>query len=244
MDNTIYKALKEILPLKGPLQAPEGRREILKHLGQEDTHWGYYNNGSLRFPNLVSQTIARLREEGLVSTKGWTWMWNQVSPPQDVSPPQVLPPQAMVVEETDDLFDDLEEEDVSFLYDLTDEMTLAAVAAATPCFGKYLERDPACKGCPLAHYCGEKNQSLKAQKAARSALNAENHAVLSRLGVNLKTIKANLPKTALMQEAAIINAKCDIDCVCSGVRLYAGETVVFVPQWGILHKIVYESLIS
>lgn len=248
----IINALKEILPARSTLRAPEGRPLILAHLSAEEGDWGFYGNGKPKFPNMVSSAVAKLREEGLVETEGWTWKWvgggvhTQPLAPQPVSQPLANPaPQPiveMVIEEEADLFEMFEEVDASWIYDLNDLATFEAITAATPCYGKYSNRDEECKGCPLALTCKAKTDGDKEAKKALRDAKAEAIEALAKAGFDFKSIK--MPKSARLQDAQIVTLQNSVVCAASGYTLFKGEEAVFAPAWGIIHPAIYETLKS
>ena len=249
---SIANILSNLLQAHGSLRAPEGRRIVLETLGVEETAFGHYANGNPKFPNLVSSAVATLRDEGKITTNGWTWTWGgtpttsnlPISTPISTPAPQVA---MIIAEDSDSDSDDLfmeEEMDSSFLYDITDEATLAALAASTECFGKYSARDSACTSCPIAVQCTAKAQLLKEARAeVRAEKNARN-AQAEALGVDLKALKGGIPKSAQIASAEVITLKCDISCIATGKMMNIGETAVAIPSWGIVSTEAYEILKS
>lgn len=245
---SIANILSTLLQAHGSLRAPEGRKLVLETLAVEETAFGHYANGNPKFPNLVSSAVASLRDEGKITTNGWTWTWGgtPTTSTLPISTPIIAPaPQvAMIIaEDEDDLFME-EEMDSSFLYDITDEATLVALAASTECFGKYSARDNACLSCPIAVQCTAKAQLLK---EARAEVRAEKNALTAQaeaLGVDLKALKGGIPKSAQIASAEVITLKCDISCIATGKMMNIGGTAVAIPSWGIVSTEAYEILKS
>lgn len=234
----IITALKEILPSHISLRAPEGRPLILAHLKAEEGDWGFYGNGKPRFPNLVSNAIASLRDDGLVETHGWTWKW--IGADCGHQPQSHQPIVEMVVEEDTDIFDMFEEVDASWVYDLSDPATFEAIISATPCYGKYSNRDEECKGCPLALTCKSKTDGDKEAKKALRDAKTEAIEALAKAGFDFKSIK--MPKSARLQDAQIVTLQNPVECAASNTTLVTNEEAVFVPAWGIIHSSIYETL--
>jgi hypothetical protein len=246
---SIANIISTLVQNHGSLRAPEGRKLVLETLGVEETAFGHYANGNPKFPNLVSSAVASLRDEGKITTNGWTWTWGG-TPTTSISTLPISTPVAMVIaqdedpstdEDDDDLFSSMEEEvDSSFLYDLTDEATLAALVASTECFGKFTERDSACTSCPLKGVCKEKVRLLKEARKDQRAERAATEQLASSLGLDTKAVKGSIPKSAQIQQAYKIYCQHPVNCASTGTIIDTGEEAVAVPSWGIITLKVFE----
>jgi hypothetical protein len=184
--------------------------------------FGFYPSGQPKFDNLCSQAVKMLKATGEMTTQGWEWRWNgTVASEAPVSQPTQTTMEMMMLE--DDLFGEIEvNTNTPSLYDLTCEETLIRLVATTPCFGKVVQSDPVCQGCPLLDQCCESKG--EAQQAKREAREARNEALV--------------PKSAKLHETTHIEALADTSCVVSGEPILKGEVAYHIPSWGMVKKVI------
>ena len=164
--NLIINAMREVFPNILPSRLQEARQAILTHVGMTMLTW---------VPTLVvSQSLITLQpscEAPKVyrndhSRLGMEMEWYcglQAEAPV-VSQPTQTTMEMMMLE--DDLFGEIEvNTNAPSLYDLTCEETLIRLVATTPCFGKVVQSDPICQGCPLlAQCCETKGEAQQAKR--------------------------------------------------------------------------------
>lgn len=239
--NLILDAMREVFPRILPSRLQEARQAILTHLGMTHADFGFYPSGQPKFDNLCSQAVKSLKATGEMTTQGWEWRWNgSVVSEAPASQPTPTTMEMMMMEDDlfeDDLFGDVEVNTLApSLYDLTCEETLIRLVATTPCFGKVVQSDPVCQGCPLVAQCCETKG--EAQQAKREAREARNEAleVASKAGYNLSKVK--VPKSAKLHDTTEIEALADTSCVVSGEPILKGEVAYHIPSWGMVKKVV------
>ena len=137
----------------------------------------------------------------------------------------------------DDLFGEIEvNTNAPSLYDLTCEETLIRLVATTPCFGKVVQSDPVCQGCPLLTQCCEtKGEAQQAKREAREARNGALE-IASKAGYNLSSVK--VPKSAKLHETTEIETLANTSCVVSGEPILKGEVAYHIPSWGMVKKVI------
>ena len=242
--NLILDAMREVFPRILPSRLQEARQAILSHLDMTHADFGYYPSGQPKFDNLCSQSVKTLKATGEMTTQGWEWRWNG-SVVNEAPASNTTHTMEMMMEQ-DDLFeDDLFEDDLfdtevnantPSLYDLTCEETLIRLVATTPCFGKVVQSDPVCQGCPLFTQCCEtKGETQQAKREAREARN-EALETASKAGYNLSKVK--VPKTAKLHETSEIETLSDTSCVVSGEPILKGEVAYHIPSWGMVKKVI------
>ena len=240
----ILEAMREVFPDILPSRLQEARQAILTHMGMTHADFGFYPSGQPKFDNLCSQSVKALKATGEMSTKGWEWRWNGnvVGEAPTVNEPQPTTMDMMMMELEDDLFGDTDFEidmNAPSLYDLTCEDTLIRLVATTPCFGKVVQSDPMCQGCPLlTQCCAKKGESQQAKKEARLARNeALDNA--SKAGYDLSKIK--MPKSAKIHETTQVEAQANTSCVVSGEPILKGEVAYHIPSWGMVKTVIGDS---
>ena len=234
--NLIINAMREVFPRILPSRLQEARQAILTHVGMTHADFGYYPSGQPKFDNLCSQAVKSLKATGEMTTRGWEWRWNGsvVSEAPVVSQPTPTTMEMMMVE--DDLFDTEVNTNAPSLYDLTCEETLIRLVATTQCFGKVVQSDPICQGCPLlAQCCETKGEAQQAKREAREARN-EALEVASKAGYNLSNVK--VPKSAKLHDTTEIETLADTSCVVSGEPILKGEVAYHIPSWGMVKKVI------
>jgi len=234
----ILEAMREIFPRILPSLLQEARQAILTHLNMSKDDFGFYPSNKPKFDNLCSEAVKTLKSTGEMSTKGWEWHWDGASSSNNVPTTMEMVvgnDQEMVVE--DDLFGDIEmNTSKPSLYDLTCEDTLIRLVATTSCFGKVVQSDPMCQGCPLLEQCKDKKGD--SQQAKREAKEAKDEAlkIASRAGYDLGKVK--VPKSAKLHETKQIEALADTSCVVSGEPILEGEIAYHIPSWGMVKKAI------
>jgi len=244
--NLILNAMREIFPRILPSRLQEARQAVLSHLDMTHADFGYYPSGQPKFDNLCSQSVKTLKATGEMSTQGWEWRWNG-SVVSEVPASQATPTtMEMMMSIEDDLFEnDLFEDDLfdtvvnvntPSLYDLTCEDTLIRLVATTPCFGKIVQSDPVCQGCPLlAQCCEKKGETQQAKREAREARNGALE-IASKAGYDLSKVK--VPKSAKLHDTTEIESLADTSCVVSGEPILKGEVAYHIPSWGLVKKVI------
>jgi hypothetical protein len=242
--NLILNAMREIFPSILPSRLQEARQAVLTHMGMTLADFGYYPSGQPRFDNLCSQAVKALKATGEMTTQGWEWRWNgnvvceaeaEAEAPVASQPTQTTM-EMMMLEE--DLFGGEIEVNTNTpsLYDLTCEETLIRLVATTPCFGKVVQSDPVCQGCPLlAQCCEAKGEAQQAKREAREARN-EALEIASKEGYDLSKVK--VPKSAKLHDTTEIEALADTSCVVSGEPILKGEVAYHIPSWGMVKKVI------
>jgi hypothetical protein len=228
----IIKGAREIFPQILPSRLQEARSALLSHLNMEISAFGFFPSGGAKFENYCSQVVKILKESGEMTTKGWVWEWNTKT--------QSLPVIEMSMA---DLFEsELEVGVAPSLYNLSCEETLIRLIATTSCFGKVLESDPECQGCPLLTFCREtKGEEYRAKKEAKEAkLEALQEAM--QAGYDLKNVK--VPKSARLFESYNMKAMSATSCIVSGEAIAQGEDCTVIPSWGIVKPIIAEAFKS
>ena len=237
--NLILDAMREIFPRILPSRLQEARQAVLTHMGMTHADFGFYPLGQPKFDNLCSQAVKTLKATGEMSVQGWEWRWNG-SVVSEAPASQATPTMEMMMIEDDlfgdDLFDTELNANTPSLYDLGCEETLIRLVATTACFGKVVQSDPVCQGCPLLAQCCEKKG--EAQQAKREAREARNEAleIASNEGYDLSKVK--VPKSAKIHETAEIEALADTSCVVSGEPILKGEVAYHIPSWGMVKKVI------
>ena len=241
--NLILNAMREVFPSILPSRLQEARQAILTHMGMTHADFGYYPSGQPKFDNLCSQAVKALKATGEMTTQGWEWRWNgtvvceaeaEAEAPVASQPTQTTMEMMML---EDDLFGEIEvNTNAPSLYDLTCEETLIRLVATTPCFGKVVQSDPVCQGCPLlAQCCETKGEAQQAKREAREARN-EALEIASKAGYNLSKVK--VPKSAKLHDTTEIEALADTSCVVSGEPILKGEVAYHIPSWGMVKKVI------
>jgi hypothetical protein len=228
--NLILEAMREIFPRILPSRLQEARLAILTHMGMTHDDFGFYPSGQPKFDNLCSQAVKDLKATGEMTTQGWVWRWSGTV----VSESNV---QEMTMELEDDLFGSVETQiSTPSLYDLTCEETLIRLVATTPCFGKAVQSDPVCQGCPLLSQCCDKKGET--QQAKREAKEARDGAleIASNAGYDLSKVK--VPKSAKIHKTEQIEAQGETSCVVSGEPILTGEIAYHIPSWGMVKKVI------
>tara|TARA_Y100001970_G_scaffold286594_1_gene409159 strand:- start:11027 stop:11767 length:741 start_codon:yes stop_codon:yes gene_type:complete len=231
----IIAAMREIFPTTLPCKVQEARTSILAHMGMERDDFGFHPSGKFKFDSHCSEAVKVLKASGEMTTSGWTWVWEGSQPIQMVVQPTP----------TEDDFDLSSILDVNIeykapsLYNLNDEETLIRLVAITPCFGKVVQSDNVCQGCPLFNVCLEKKGEVAlAKKEARSA-KKEALNTASEAGYDLKGVK--IPKSARLHEARDISCKAQTSCIVSGEAILKGELAVLIPSWGMVKKVIADA---
>ena len=207
-------------------------------MGMERDDFGLFPSGKFKFDSHCSEAVKTLKASGEMTTSGWTWVWQGGTPIQPIQ---------MVVQPTpteDDLdLDSLLDVDLEYkapsLYNLKDEETLIRLVAITPCFGKVVQSDLECQGCPLFELCLEKKGEVaQAKKSARDA-KKEALNMASQAGYNLKGIK--IPKSARLHEAIEVRSQSQTSCVVSGETILKDEIAFHIPSWGMVKKVIADA---
>lgn len=140
----------------------------------------------------------------------------------------------------DDLFGDFEiVQSTPSLYNLNDEETMIRLVATTDCFGKVVQSDSMCQGCPLFGSCCEKKGETSLAK--REAKEARKEALQQASEAGYDLTKVKLPKSARLHETRQIEALSDTSCVVSGEHIVKGEVVYHIPSWGMVKKVIGDS---
>ena len=228
MKNNLLASMRERLPLTLPARLSDVMPEILDHAQLSVEMFG----SEAKYKSVMAQCVKALKDEGLMRREGWVWSW--VSPTEDV---KVQPTSDVSVALS--LFDDEGFEEVikpPSLYDLSDNATLIRLVASTSCFGKVVESDLECVGCPLLTHCLEKkgeDQRLKKQaKLARDEALAQ----AQELGYNISNVK--VPKKALITEGREIVCLKETTCCVTNDTISEGELATHIPSWGLMKKII------
>jgi hypothetical protein len=234
--NLILNAMRQIFPSILPSRLQEARQAVLSHVGMTHADFGYYPSGQPKFDNLCSQAVKTLKATGEMTTQGWEWRWNGSVVSETPTTMEMMMMESEVDLFGDDLFDAEVNDLTPSLYDLTCEETLIRLVATTPCFGKVVQSDPVCQGCPLLSQCCEKKGET--QQAKREAREARNEALetASKAGYDLSKVK--VPKSAKLHEATEIEALSDTSCIVSGEPILKGEVAYHIPSWGMVKKVV------
>ena len=235
----ILTAMRQIFPTTLPCKVKEARISILAHMGMERDDFGLFPSGKFKFDSHCSEAVKVLKESGEMTTSGWTWVWEGSQPIQQ--PIQMVVQPTPTVDDFDlsSILDVNIEYKAPSLYNLKDEETLIRLVAITPCFGKVVQTDPMCTGCPLFSLCGEKKGEVAlAKKEARSA-KKEALNTASEAGYALKGVK--IPKSARLHEAREISCKAQTSCIVSGEAILKGELAVLIPSWGMVKKVIADA---
>jgi len=228
----IKKACREIFPAILPSRLQEARRAILAHLGVSVEDFGYFPSGGNKFDNLCSQVVKDLKTSGEMSTDGWTWHWKtqEVQETQEV---QDVPFSLAMMEEVGV---------IPTLYQIEDEETLVRLVSSTPCFGKVLDSDPECQGCPLLSFCKEKKDVAKEARKERKERKEVWLEEALAMGYDLRKVK--VPNSARINDAVEIKAKAPTSCIVSKQVICEGEVAYHIPSWGMVKKAVGEAYIN
>jgi len=221
--------MREVFPNILPSRLQEARQAVLTHVGMTEADFGYYPSGQPKFNNLCSQAVKTLKSTGEMTTQCWEWRWNGSVVCSE--------PTMMMM---DDLFGDVKVNiSTPSLYDLNDEETMIRLVATTPCFGKVVQSDSMCQGCPLFDSCCEKKgeDSLAKREAKEARKEALQQASLA--GYDLTKVK--VPKSARLHETQHIEALSDTSCVVSGEPILTGEVAYHIPSWGMVKKVIGDS---
>jgi len=240
--NLILEAMREIFPSILPSRLQEARQAILTHMGRTHDDFGFYPSGQPKFDNLCSQAVKALKATGEMTTQGWVWRWSGTV----VSEAPTNVQEMMMMELEDDLFGDVEiQTNTPSLYDLTCEETLIRLVATTSCFGKVVQSDPICQGCPLfTQCCDKKGESQQAKREAKEARNGALEMASSE-GYDLSKVK--VPKSAKIHDTKQIEAQGQTSCVVSGEPILTGEIAYHIPSWGMVKKVIgdaYKTMIN
>jgi len=237
----IIEAMREVFPNILPSLLQEARQAILTHLNMSKDDFGLYPSNKPKFDNLCSEAVKTLKSTGEMSTKGWEWRWNGsvVSEVEvdasntDISNNDMEMEMEMEIE--DDLFQEVAIQTTNAsLYDLTCEDTLIRLVATTSCFGKVVQSDPMCQGCPLLSQCSvRKGESQQAKKEARET-KEEALKIAKEAGYNLSKVK--VPKGAKINETNQIEAQANTSCVVTSEPILKGEVAYHIPSWGMVKK--------
>jgi len=240
--NLILNAMREVFPNILPSRLQEARQAVLTHVGMTEADFGYYPSGQPKFNNLCSQAVKTLKSTGEMTTQCWEWRWNVVcseeapAPSYDNTPMEMM----MELEDEDDLFGDFEiVQSTPSLYNLNDEETMIRLVATTPCFGKVVQSDSMCQGCPLFDSCCEKKG--EASLAKREAKEARKEALEQASLAGYDLTKVKVPKSARLHETQHIEALADTSCVVSGEPILTGEVAYHIPSWGMVKKVIGDS---
>lgn len=224
----ILKAMREIFPNILPSRLQEARQSVLTHMGMTHADFGFYPSGQSKFDNLCSQAVKDLKATGEMTTQGWDWRWTGSSESEGA-------PTMMMV--GDDLFGDFEVVGSEpSLYDLNDEETLIRLVATTDCFGRVVQSDSMCQGCPLFDSCCE--QKGEKALAKREAKEARNEALSQASEAGYDLTKVKVPKSARLHETTQIEALGETSCVVSGEPILTGEVVYHIPSWGMVKSVI------
>lgn len=239
--NLILNAMREIFPSILPSRLQEARQAILTHMGLTLEDFGYYPSGQPKYDNLCSQAVKTLKDTGEMTTQGWEWRWVgtvacEAEAPV-VSQPTPTTMEMMMMEIEDDLFGEITvDTNAPSLYDLTCEETLIRLVATTACFGKVVQSDNMCQGCPLFDLCCEsKGEARQAKREAREARN-EALEMASKAGYDLSKVK--VPKSAKLHEIKEIKALAETYCIVSGETIIKGEIAYHITSWGMVKKVI------
>lgn len=237
----ILKAMRQIFPNTLPCKVQEARAAILAHMGMERDDFGLHPSGKFKFDSHCSEAVKVLKSSGEMTTSGWTWIWEGSQPVQQ--PIQMVVQPTPIEDDFDLDLDSLLDVDLDYkapsLYNLKDEETLIRLVAITPCFGKVVQTDDECQGCPLFNLCLEKKGEValakkEARDAKKEALN-----IASQAGYDLKGIK--IPKSAKLHEAIEIRSQSQTSCVVSGETILKDEIAVHIPSWGMVKKVIADA---
>lgn len=235
----ILTAMRQIFPTTLPCKVQEARISILAHMGMERDDFGLFPSGKFKFDSHCSEAVKVLKESGEMTTIGWTWVWGGEQPIQQPIQMVVLPTPTVDDLDLDSLLDvDLEYKAPS-LYDLNDEETLIRLVAITPCFGKVVQTDSECQGCPLFNVCLEKKGEIELAKKEARNTKKEALNIASKAGYDLKGIK--IPKSARLHEAKEILCKAQTSCIVSSEVIQKGELAVLIPSWGMVKKVISDA---
>lgn len=237
----ILKGARELFPQILPSRLQEARQALLNHLNLTEKDFGYFPSGLPKYDNYCSRVVSTLKSNGEMITEGWIWKWNLETDFE--APPEWMDNAVQMILATKDDdefsfdFEEIEDVQTPSLYHLDDEETLIRLIAITPCFGKVVNSDPVCQGCPLFDLCKEKKgEHLTVKKEAREAKN-EALEKAKQSGYDLKGLK--IPKSARVHEAETIVCKNRVKCIASGETIAKDETAVRIPSWGIIKEIIY-----
>lgn len=230
--NIIKEGARELFPRILPSRLQEARSALLSHLNMREEDFGYFPSGGDKFSNYCSQVVSDLKSSGEMTTEGWTWIWAN-KPTQPVA-------EGLMNMTMFELFEEAEEVvKTPSLYDMRCEETVIRLVATTPCFGKVVQSDDICQGCPLFDLCCEKKGEVKqAKKEAREA-REEALEIASQAGYDLKGISP--PKSARVFESYEIEAQADTFCIASGSPILKGEKATIIPSWGAVKPIIAEA---
>ena len=233
----ILNTMREIFPNILPSLLQEARQAILTHLNMSKEDFGFYPSNKPKFDNLCSEAVKTLKATGEMSTNGWEWRWNGsvVSEVEAPTPNTNTSEMEMKMEVEEALFGGLDiQTSNASLYDLTCEDTLIRLVATTHCFGKVVQSDPMCQGCPLFSQCSErKGESQQAKKQAKEA-KEEALKIANEAGYDLSKVK--VPKSAKIHETTQMESQSDTTCVVSNEPILKGEIAYHIPSWGVVKK--------
>ena len=220
----ITEGARELFPRILPSRLQEARSSLLSHLGMDIGEFGYY----------CSQVVKSLKANGEMSTSGWEWTW--VGGTIDSTPKPSEP-----IDMINMLSFDMIEEEVESpsLYDLTCVETVIRLVATTTCFGKVVQSDSECQGCPLFDLCLEKKGEVKVARKEAKLAKEQAFSKASEQGYNIRNIKP--PKSARIHEAIEYECKSDTTCIVSGDPILKGETATHIPSWGMVKSVIAEA---
>ncbi len=238
------------LPQFANLKVAEIAIQVAQALGQPTVEaCGAYKSGKLVLPAQVTNTLNGLAPTGSVVKVGHG-RWSKPSADAVVVKTEIEPTPAPVemvvapapVEEVEiDLMEMIEVaeqvDQADLLYDLTDAMTLDFFIAQTACFTKFVSSDKGCKACLLKAHCSTAKKSLKAERAEAKKAEAEAVKVKEEAGV-----KVDLPDGIDLSTARNLKASGSAVCVATGEPITEGESMWFVPRFGVLSNKAYQAL--
>ena len=240
----ILRGARELFPQILPSRLQEARSALLEHLNLTEKDFGYFPSGLPKYDNYCSRVVSTLKKNGEMITEGWIWKWNletdfenQVEEHPEWMPGAV----AMMLESHPEPesfnifeFEEIKDDNPPSLYNLGDEDTMIRLVATTPCFGKVVQSDSVCQGCPLFDLCREKKGEHLAVK--KEAKNARNEALqrAKEAGYDLKGLK--IPKSAKVHESEVIVCQNSIHCIATNTMIEKDEEAIRIPSWGILKK--------
>ena len=231
----ITEGARELFPRILPSRLQEARKALLAHLGLTLDDFGYYPSGQPKFENLCSQVVKTLKATGEMTTQGWEWSW--------VEGGTVVPSPVIKEATLEMFFEDYEGfEEAPSLYDLSCEETVIRLVAITPCFGKVVQTDSECQGCPLLDLCLEKKGEVRVARNKTRQAKKEALEKASEMGYDLKGVK--IPKSARIHELTHHECKSETTCIVSGETISTGEVAVHIPSWGMVKPVIATALVA
>ncbi len=234
----ITEGARQLFPRILPSRLQEARKALLTHLGMTLDDFGYYPSGQPKFENLCSQVVKSLKSSGEMTTQGWEWSWVEGV---ECSPPQVVIEEVTLNMFFEDFIDD-DFENVPSIYDLSCEETVIRLVATTSCFGKVVQSDSDCQGCPLFDLCLEKKGVVKIARKEAKLAKKEALEKATEMGYDLKNLK--IPKSARIHELSQHTCLFETTCIVSSEPILKGEVAVHIPSWGMVKPVISEALLA